>query len=215
MSIALALAGCGLENVPILSQPDSPLASGEVLPFRKIAANGDPIDEPGFRGYDIYYKFYASEIGIDIGIQSIDELRQKFHRLTEYESGVKPSPLISIGAADRTSVFYIAIDFSPALTELDRPRIYSLPGDPPADDISIFDFRRGVTYASSSETKRFAEFASTDADIDSAIYTIISTPNEKVTIAAYVVSYGVDADFGALFSIPLYLGYIQLDLPPY
>jgi hypothetical protein len=213
----LSLAGCGLENIPVLSQPQVSLATGEIFQFLKLSANGDPIEEPEFLGFDVYYKIYDSEIGIENNISTIDELRQRFRRLTEYDSVVQPSPLIPISSADLTNSFYIDIDFSLQLTDLDRPRIYSLPGIPPVDAISIQDFRRGVLYSGSSETKRWADFTSADADIayDADIWTILNTVGSKVTIAVYVVSYGVSIDYGELYSIPLYLGYIQVDLPPY
>jgi hypothetical protein len=216
-AFALALAGCGLENVPILSQPGFLIPSGDVFRFKKILANGDAT-EPGFRGYDIYYKIYKISSLVDINILTIEELAQKFRRLTFYTTsgGVFPSPLVPIASADLTASFEINVDFSPDLLDEARPQLKSIPNTPdtPTSPIDIEDFRRGlgVTYTSSSETKRFAHFAENDADIDPTIWADIEVSAE-VLIAAYVVSYGVDAQYGALYSIPLYLQTIQLQLP--
>ena len=46
-------------------------------------------------------------------------------------------------------------------------------------------------------------------DILPEVWTEIEKGNE-VIIAAYVVSYGVDHLYGALYSLPLFLGKIQL-----
>ena len=204
----------------MLSPPSSPLATGELFQFQKSSANGDPavIEEVSFLGYDLYYKIYKNGSSIDVNILTIEELQSKFRRLTSYHptKGVLASPLVPISLLDRQNLtsFRIAVDFSGNLTEPTRPSIYSISGtpDPPNTSISIFDFRRGVTYPSTSETKRFAGFSSTDADISADIWTDIDN-GSPVWIAVYVVSYGLDATYGPLYSIPLYLTYIQLTLP--
>ncbi len=211
------MAGCGLENVPVLSQPGFvTAASGEIFQFR----NGPPGADTGFLGYDLYYKIYHIGYPIDVSISSIDELKLKlFRRLTQYGTAVLPSPLVSIAAADLTTEFIIAVDFSGDLLNnfLNVPQIYSIINSPssPTVPINILAFRRGVFYSlSPSETKLFKDFEQNDEDIDATIWTDLNTPAAEVAIALYVVSYGVDPDFGALYSIPLYLGDIQLNLPP-
>ncbi len=214
-AFALSLAGCGLENIPLLSQPGFvSAAAGEIFQFR----NGPPGADSEFLGYDLYYKIYHIGDPIDVSISTIDELQLKFRRLTQYATSVLPSPLVSINSADLTTSFIIAVDFSGDLflNYLTLPQIYSIPNSPssPTVPISILAFRRGVTYPSSSETKLWRDFSDTDADISPAIWTDLNQPGAEVAIALYVVSYGVDPDFGALYSIPLYLGAIQLNLPP-
>ena len=224
-AFALSLAGCGLENIPVLSQPGSPLASGTSFQFRKIAANGNPVDveEQGFRGYDLYYRIYDINASLDVNILTIEELQLTFRRLTSYNSSqgtVLSSPLVEIDPTDFTNEFTIVVDFSGDLNDASRPSIYSVsvtpppPPPPPAVPISIPDFRRGVTYSGLSETKRFDDFASMDADIfyNPLIWTDIDNGN-LVIIALYVVSFGVDPLYGALYSLPLYLGNIQIILP--
>jgi hypothetical protein len=215
-ALLLSLAGCGLENIPILSQPGFiGYGTGEIFHFQ----NGPPGGDAGFQGYEIYYKLYHIGEFIDINISTIDELKLKFRRLTAFGTAVLPSPLVPIAAADLSTSFEIVIDFSGHLVVdyLTRPQIYSLNNSPgsPSSPISILAFRRGVNYSGSSETKLFKDFAENDEDISPTIWADLNTSGAKVAIALYVISYGVDPTFGALYSIPLYIGDIQLDLPPY
>jgi hypothetical protein len=211
---ALLLAGCGLENVPVLSQPGFlGYGTGEIFHFQ----NGPPGADAGFLGYDLYYKIYDISDTFDINISTIDELKQKFRRLTQYTTAVQPSPLVAI--ADPLLSFEVVVDFSGDFVASFNtlPQIYSIPPGPPDPPgyVNILAFRRGVTYSSSSETKLFKDFDQNDADIDATIWADLNNAGTKVAIALYVVSYGVDPSYGALYSIPLYLGDIQLNLPPY
>jgi hypothetical protein len=210
LAAALAVAGCGLENVPILSQPGFlGYAAGDTFFFQ----NGPPGADADFLGYDLYYKIYNIGDTIDINISTIDELKLKFRRLTAYGTAVLPSPLVLIAAGDKGTSFEIDVDFSGNLESgyQTLPQIYSTP----TGFVDIPAFRRGVTYPSSSETKLFKDFGQSDADINATIWTVLNTPGAEVDIALYVVSYGVNPIYGALYSIPLYLGDIQLNLPPY
>ncbi len=216
MAFALSLAGCGLENIPILHQPGFiGSGTGEIFHFQ----NGPPGGDTGFLGYELYYKIYHIGDTIDISISTIDDLKLKFRRLTQYGTAVLPPPLVPIATADLTTSFEIVVDFSNDLVAFyqTRPQIRSLDNSPasPTVPILIEAFRRGVFYSSSpSETKLFRDFEQNDEDIDATIWSDLNAPGTEVAIALYVVSYGVDPEFGALYSIPLYLGDIQLNLPP-
>ncbi len=207
----MSLAGCGLENIPLLSQPGflGYPAGSDTFRFQ----NGPPGGDAGFLGYDLYYKIYNVGDSIDNSITTIDDLKLKFRRLTQYTTAVLSSPLIPIADADKSISFEIDVDFSgDFVANFDSlPKVSSLP----AGFVDIAAFRRGVTYSSSSETKLWKDFSDTDADITPAIWTVLNTPGADVALALYVVSYGVDPDFGALYSLPLFLGNIQFNLPPY
>ena len=219
--------GCGLEQYPdLLSSPEKLEPVPGYFRFRKTAGNGDPIREPDFRGFELYYKVYQfgddSAVNADVAaIGSQDDLAgRQFRRLNAAEDrpvdrvGNLAKPLVGIAPTDRAKEILITVDFSgdlspstpyPRITDSGTPALVA-----PVDEQ---DTRRAINYTDvglQDRFKTFAEFEQTDGDITPAIWDDINF-NQPVTLVLYVVSYGRDVSSNReLFSRPVWLGAINL-----
>jgi len=215
--------GCGLEQYPdLLSSPEKLEPVPGYFQFRKTTSNGDPIREPDFLGFELYYKVYQfgddSAINADVAaIGSQDDLAgRQIRRLNAAEDrvGNLAKPLVEIALADRTKEVLITVDFSGDLSpSTPYPRITDSGTPLLVERVDEQDTRRAVNYTDlgfQDRFKSFAEFEQTDGDITPAIWDDI-TSNQTLKLVLYVVSYGRDViNNRELFSRPVWLGAINV-----
>lgn len=227
------LAGCGVESVAFIAGPESDRVEvdAEVGQIRFLH-NEDDNDTDEFRGYELYYKFYADTdsdcgdtepCGEDRAYVEEEPLQtgpsrllgRDFSRMI-YEPSPGERPNVPISQEETGSEFEIAIDLSSFGQETQRDAIVSW-------NESERPLKRGVT-AETSQTdyKSFierADYDDEDADVQSAIDG--PTPEETVEalinngnlyLSVYTLGYGIDpGSLQALYSEPVYLGYVRID----
>jgi len=219
LAILCFLPQCGLGYIPFLSEPLSLFANDadKTFQFKRTSDN----TEAEFLGFEIYYKFYTESVEPDNTIITYSALSPNgFSRLSSSDDlrNHISKPLIKIPFGNTNTITF-TLDFN-QVPEKD-PETSST--DLTVGDVSL---RRSVYYDSDQGTepdhcKHFPEteddtpetYEDNDNDIDSSVWTIISTAptSDNVKLALYVLSYGLENYTLPLHSDALYLGYITVN----
>ncbi len=207
----ISLSACGLESIVYLNPPE-PVSFSSVPPnavFRKTLDNGDISKEPGFRGFELYYKIYP-DTDTDINITDRDTLLTKgFFRIASEDDreGSISMPLFFVPLSDRGGKeFDITVDFS----TLPNPEVKA--ADPSTTE--DFTIRRGVVYIEGPYIDQFKhfdkdEFELEDADMTEDVYNSIQN-SQPVYLVLYALSYGKKDIFIDIYSVSVFIGQIQI-----
>jgi hypothetical protein len=242
LAAALAVCGCGLPNYPTLNPPGTPstLASETNTVFTILSTTQN--NELEFRGYELFYKFYTSSFAIETNLQNIlwsDLISTYGYKPVCSQFDVfsatpptnlhitKPYPLINVQPADRGTVFNITVTL-PGFGTPPQPAVSvlydGLPYNSPYDPAQLLSIRRNVgsdpSSASSGQPKYFISlnaseissypsYTPTDRDVQS-IWGSLS--GDYIYLAMYVLSYGVQDFTTDLYSTPVYLGYVPVNV---
>jgi hypothetical protein len=235
---AAILWGCGLPNYPSLNPPGQPsvLASPGTPTFTINATTQN--NELEFKGFELYYKFYATPDQIEQNLQNVLEynLRTTYgYRPVCYQidtfSATPPTnlhvnkPLIYVQPGDRGTVFSVTITFPGLGSPIQSPVAVLFNGAPyysPKDASQPLSIRRNVGDTNSlsstyGQPKLFiaadladpSTYQSTDIDVQ-GIWGSVS--GGVAYLAMYVMSYGVQDYTTDLYSTPVYLGYVQINI---
>jgi hypothetical protein len=222
----LAVFSCGIPGeIPVLSKPLK-LTENDIddyFEFKATEENGGSSEED-FRGFEVYYKFFAIDTETSIleyqsGFTSIEELQGNyFRRVTYYINDTECDkttriykPLIKVPSGGTEAV--ITIDFEGhALNDVFIKSIpvgyISIPGGG-----SELPIRRGIEdnedpgYYKSFQTYR--NIYPVDSDISGIDNLDEISPS--ILIMIYVLSYGIFDLSQPLYSDALCLGWIELD----
>ncbi len=149
------VAGCGIPQITFLAPPQ--LGSVNILPPAVTFTHDPRNDFEGFRGYEIYYKFYPSVnaqtqftndlSSIDVaGPQTVTSVldQRGFYRI--FASGRDTLPAIEISASERGLAFDVSIQFQFTTTGEPAKATWSATG-PEAEELvrdqSIFEATEG------------------------------------------------------------------------
>lgn len=215
---AALLHGCGLEDDPVLNPPSDPDVSDiyDYFAFRITENNGDAVEEPEFRGVEVYYKFYSSIAEVQSGLVTQSELVSAgFRRFasTDDRTTLIEYPLIPVPDGDRGKRATITLDFSPlGLVTPTQPLLTAVP-DAAGLTIPATEFRRGVGY---SVDNTFKKFYSEDADgfvkNDGDIPGLTTAGDHDVYIALYALCYGKKDLASTIYSRALFLSPIEVTI---
>jgi hypothetical protein len=218
ISFAALMCSCGIESYPYLAPPKSnsikePLYGVE----REFRFGNNPENNSEYLyGYEVYYKFYGperdnTELENDQDAISNNPTKTKleslnYHRLYAAED-VTAMPLISIPEDERSSDFYIYIDFS-LLGGEDKPYPVSEYLD------SSLDIARYIS-VDNSESKQVVSFLPGDFDYTAHSYSdfssdVVDTDTNTFSMVLYALTYGKYDVIYDIYSDPVFLGRIQL-----
>jgi hypothetical protein len=226
---ALLWTACGLPEPFYLNPPTAAFNNDPTTGSFTIQMT-DHSSEPEFRGYELYYKFYADATAASAEAASLggptktvdDLLQHGFLTLCRgpgtgagelplpQDSSVetRATPFLAINVNDRSPVvaFPITVTFNPeGATEISTNFSYTSPTYGPTSQ----EIDRHVD-ASTGRCKPFTfgagNYVQTDADF-SAVYGSIQ--GQLLYVAVYAVSYGLQDLSTPIFSYPVALGYLQ------
>ncbi len=215
LAAGFALAGCGLPFYVTLNPPGTPafLASEGNLAFTILATTAN--NEAEFRGFELFYKFYASSGAVEQNLQNAlpSDLtgtygyRRVCDQLDTFSGtpaptqnlhSTKPYPLIFVPPADRGTVFSVTITFPGFGLPIQSPVSVSYNGAPyyaPNDSTAPLSLRRNVGdtalgSSTSSECKYFiAALLSDPLTYQSTDYDMQSNGVYSAAIAAGGTAY--------------------------
>lgn len=206
--VAPLLFSCGIENIPYLMPPDLlPQPSSDKLHFGASFLH----DQTEFQGFELYYKFYTTfSEEIDTGLSTYESLSASgFHRVnsaTDTRDQID-RPLIFINLDARGTDYSVSIDFS------DEPKISSTLNPFYFTDIYIRrDVLEGDDLIVEQPYKSFLDVDIDDSDLDNVREELLAGTWNDLTVAIYVLSYGIMDFVNPIHSEPLYLG--KVELPP-
>ncbi len=226
VAAVILFSACGIESTPFIAGPKTdevdlvPATDTERITFLH---NENDNDTDEFKGYDLYYKLYEDEDGL-WGCEPGDPCRSDREYILNDPVQTGPSrllgrdyqPLVPGNSAGQTPNIPVSngIKGNEFVVEID------LTGDEVTDAFAAIwpddtvALNRGVSQGGTY--KRFldeAVYENTDADvthITADISEVISDNN--LYISVYALGYGVDpGSLQALYSEPVYLGYVRVD----
>jgi hypothetical protein len=216
--LVLLQAGCGLPVFVTLSMPESVGFSEGQFTFKSVLNSNN---EPEFRGFELYYRIYSRDAIPDIDLKSREELIARGFRRVSRISDRKNAldkPLIYIEPGDRGTVYTVTVDFSDLADATESDVTLFDPGEAAVTVTLVtpgtLGIRRGVFYpgaGSEDVFKRFNEIALGDADITTQIHTELGTGS--VPLVLYALSFGRAADFTDVYSVPLWIGELDIAFP--
>ena len=217
-AFSLLLIGCGIDSYPYLSPPKTssilkPLEGEATFQFKNNTENNANY----FEGYELYYKFYSSdpsdtEYDSDTSSINLTTTKDKllslgYKRLYEYPLNLS-LPLIPVDQDEKNNNFDIYIDFS-LLDETVKPY-------PQAEylDNSINLARYiSINNDDNSDFESFLPISFTEetySDISSSLLNPL--PSSDIYLSLYVLSYGKYDIIYELYSKPVSLGKIRLNI---
>ncbi len=210
--ISHGISGCGVQTYPYLAPPDDsgidePLENEKLFSFSNYTNNSANY----FLGYELYYKFYASDIGASDYENEIEmiESTPTFEKVTSlgyrrvYNRGdIYGVPLLQIDSEIQGESFKIAIDFR-FITESIFPQVTYIDS---TTDIARYihksdDVQANIYNFNSENINDSFE------DISSSIY---SGDVDTLYLSLYVFSYGKYEVFNELYSKAAHLGKITI-----
>ena len=209
----LFFAGCGIKSYPYLSPPQDnsiaePLEGDKLFKFFNYTGNNTNY----FLGYEIYYKFYSTDIDSSQYESETDiiELNPKEEKLISLgykrlynKIDVFSKPLIPISVDLAEQAVSIEIDFR-FLTDTIYPTIsYAENTIEAARYVQKTDDVQDTVYNFNNEA-----ISSEYSDISSTIFT---EDTETLYLSLYVLSYGKYEVFNELFSDAAHLGKITVE----
>jgi hypothetical protein len=226
--------GCGLENIPVLNPPYIP-AGGQgsetnyVFSFQSTTAN----NETDFRGFELFYKFYsdltsvppnppatgAADVSWLLGL-GYKPVCSKNSDVVGGTAVTHNAPLVPVAIADRGTSFTVSIDFHTLGTVTQPSFSYGGATQPvPAVEVRRAVGDNSVGSPDNGYPKTFIvstsslvhTYLATDADIGTSLLAAATTQGFAYFVV-YVASYGFSTDQGGYYSLPLYLGYVKVDL---
>lgn len=226
------LLSCGIRaQRPVLAMPvyESRSDIDDIFQFRATEANGGGDENPYFRGFEIYYKFFSNDLNgqtlltSQSGYTTLSELTMQFFKRVSYYIGDENcdktnrifKPLIKVPPAFRgySTDIIITIDFSD-LTDVyiqaapEEDYIYLPEPTPAAAEVQL-PVRRGIEDSENQYYfKGFDSYKTTDSDMNGVV---TLEQNQSASILLYVLSFGIDDNFEELHSTALCLGSIILE----
>jgi len=221
--VLVGLSACGIESYAYMTAPSIGGYFSSLTPEAKFYHYGANVEDASiFRGYQLYYKFYSIDT---TPVSSLDEYSELstygFTRVYTSEDSDSSSPsmssiynvLVEPEVADREKNFTVYISFW-NLTGDDEPSLTISSTDSSFTSSKTIELRRYVTYSDSAlytgYCKSFHDIVSGDADISTSIYASYISKG-TVYIAFYAVAYGIQDLTTAVYSDPVWLGYLQWD----
>ena len=198
--IILLTSSCGLDTIITLKPPEF-VGFSDAENYFIFRGTGD-YDSYYFRGFELYYKIYLEGSTVDSNLLNLSELTTKgFKRVFSNSDRINNinKPLIPLDSGE------ITVDFD----GLEEPILSEPVATTPVE------LRRGIAdqrIGHVDEFKPFTVFEQGDLDISSDIWTAISGDN-PVTLAIYALSYGKRDLIIDVYSISVYLGQIDIELP--
>ncbi len=225
-----SLGSCGLKELIYLAPIDKDIITGSrLLNYYEFTHNyaEDDIDE--FKGYNIYYKFYAKEadsIATDIAsleniyISTENTIRAKgFLPVCRRFTTDSLTPLINLSSYKDENI-KIRIDFSDLVNSPQKePRITVYRKNQPGTPIDWFVMRRNIQDPDNSgEYKTFLYDdlnSGTTQDADCVAVATSIKAGQNIAVSLCVVAYGWDSVFSPLFSEVVFLNRTKdTDLAP-
>ncbi len=228
---ALLGTGCGLPDPYYLSPPVVTVAS--TLDYKFQLQTTDRTAEPEFRGYELYYKIYASDSaaqaeqnvgGTDPGVSALTA--KGFMAATrglayqppsgglaaDASADTRTAPLLPIAPSDRSSSFTIIINFNPALGVTYEPTTNFSYTSPTTGAILQAIDRHVNSTPSGCKPFTFGQgyYVQQDQDVSAVWSSLGSAPGSTIYVAMYAVSYGLLDVSTPIYSYPVYMGYLQL-----
>jgi len=217
LAVVLVATGCGLPAPYYLAPPGMPLLgladfSVPLFYVESTTANGD-VNEPAFRGFELYYKLYKDEVSIEKGFGSDSQLSQ----MTGFRPMCKSTdtspldqyrfaPLLQIDPLDRGEVFTATLNFS-----VPGAAACTYTGPVTGTPVSISVRRAVSTGGTECKTFDYEEFLPADADF-AAIAADFEFGVDSIYIGVYALSYGKQEDLATtIWSSPVYLGWAKID----
>ena len=213
-TILSTVTGCGIQSYPYLAPVDevrAPLAGEKFFEFTNRTDN----DATFFYGYEIYYKFYSTDVGSSFEseeqtLQNGVSLSQAtgtlgFHRLSVLNDSVS-KPLVSVEPGNRGTSFQITLDFSGVAT----------PGNYPEFTYNTKNFEAARFVLGPGDTAdNFYSFSPGElTDEYEDLTTEMLTGTGTVRLALIVFTYGKYNIYQELYSAEAaYLGSITLTTP--
>jgi hypothetical protein len=214
LAVVLVATGCGLPAPYYLAPPGMPLlglADFSVPRFyvESTTANGD-VNEPDFRGFELYYKLYKDEASIQAGFGSDSQLSDMSGFLpmcmsTDTSPQGRSAPLIWIDPLDRGEVFTATLNFS-----MPGAAACTYTGPVTGTPVSISVRRAVSTGGTECKTFDYLEFMPADADF-AAIAADFEFGVDSIFIGVYALSYGKQDLATTIWSSPVYLGWAKID----
>ncbi|HEY9594154.1 MAG TPA: hypothetical protein VHE79_06740 [Spirochaetia bacterium] len=195
------------------------------------------ISDAGFRGFDLYYKFYSSISAVQSGYAGSsytyeDLLSAGFYPVcgpSDTSYSTRSHPLIAVPTTYRGTYFAIEFNFvesgatfyyvtdnsSVAVTD---PTTYGAPSEmrrAPEDTVTASDTygtaKRFNTQYTISSVSSGVNYTSSDVDFtDTSVQNVFSGSTGLYYAAFYDVSVAYDSSEGYYYSYPIYLGYVTL-----
>jgi hypothetical protein len=211
---------CGIpDEIPVLSKPLK-ITESDIEDFFKFKAteeNGSSSEQPEFRGFEVYYKFFSINTDINTlenqsGYTTTIELTiNGFRRITYYINDdecdnttrvIKPLIKVPVGGTEAS----ITINFKDEnnVHVVSDPEDYiSIPGAG-----TILPIRRGIEDDENSGFfKGFDTFKTSDLDVIGISNLDV---DKQVIIMVYVLSYGIFDLSQPIYSDALCLGNIEI-----
>jgi hypothetical protein len=223
LACAATLGGCGLPDQYYL-QPPIAQATAPGLYFAFL--NPDHISGDSnvtFKGYELYYQFYADSISINSNAYDPNSTADVVSQLTSNKFlpvvsdidsfPARSIPVVPVDAADIGTSFSVHVNINTVGTTDSNfsfsPVIVSPTGNL-RRNVKGTNFYLGFYkpfYSNSTYSGNYDPF---DLDCSLIAGTINSTGT--VYLAMYALSYGLQGISTPLRSIPVYLGYLQLQI---
>ncbi len=194
---AIVLAACGLENLPVLDPP----AFTEMTPLSTFTVlTNVPTTVAEFRGYELYYKFYARDQAKQTTMTSVDQLvpagfRRVCSTISPVESQVPP--VVLVDPVDRNTEVQTTVYFPDADTAA-----YAGYGGASPRTVPL---RRSVEEAGAPKTFQLSAFDPDDEDI-AAIWSDVQSQGNELHLVVYVMSNGLNGWSPTLYSEVSWVG---------
>ncbi len=222
-----AATRCGLPVIPFLSPPERLTATIVDFEIRFEHPGVSEALSGVFRGYELYYKFYGDIRENDAVVRDIEEqfiddddviqdsprqpnpnrLTQLDYRRIRRVDQPTRRPVIRIDAGDRQTDLTITLRFPEP--EEDDAVFFIDDGDPVA-------LRRGVddiddtpkAFFPFGEQNDDGVYAAGDDDFSEELLDRLR--DDRIHIAIYGLAYGLTDDFEVIYSVPEFLGRVEL-----
>ena len=210
LALVLLEGGCGLPSSYYLNPPTGPSALDPADDFQISSSNAN--SEPEFRGFELYYKFYAAEGDVQnsLGGPSNDVTTlTNAHFLTvcsgaDANIDVRTPPLIPVDVVDRGLAFTVTISVP---VNSAASASYTTPNT--AKNVQINRHVRALTGSKpfTFNSTLAGNYLLSDADMQGVMGSI---SGGVIYLAMYAVSYGLQDLSTPIYSYPVYLGYLRL-----
>lgn len=229
LTLVFLVAGCGIPTFTYLAPPESSRIDVEKgisqVTFQHNAADNNP---DIFRGYEIYYKLYddpndqsafdadRNAITAEPEITGLTRLNANgFHRIVKSD---RTAPTLLMHPDIRDDAFTIELNFDESVSR-ENSNVGSNASanwrvDSEGIDEEVALLRSALD--TSNRPKSFFPLDDTayDYDVDPDLVSLsdpqYTITNSRLAIGLFVLAYGLDEDFSPAYSIPVTLGYFEV-----